>query len=96
MSDYFTRRDMQSITAYTDVGAEFTFGFDANEQGIVNNTGFALLMSFDGVNDHGRLTTSGPESALAWEDHPRRQLWVRRETGTGGGAAYADIYATHR
>ena len=96
MSDFFARRDLKDATAYSSAGAWFNFQFESPQQLIFNDSGTPVLISFDGQNDHGRLQGTGPSKVIEWNDHIRKQLWVRREAGSGGAPLIVEVYASTR
>lgn len=98
MADYFNRRDISTVTAFTDPLAKFTFEFEAAEQAIVNESSDTVFeLSFDGTNVHGRLDPKNETKTINWVDHVRRLLYVRRVPDTGGqGAKYVQVYGMTR
>jgi hypothetical protein len=96
MSDYFQRRDMSNVTAFTDPLAVFVFEFESYEQLIFNESNVAFEISFDGQDVHARSNATGPSSVIHWSDHIRKRVWVRRESGSGGGTKYVQVLATTR
>lgn len=95
-SDSYAAHDVQNDTAWTEV----KFVSDKSElfesQTLVNRAGFSVDVSFDGVTQHGLLTASGASSVLSWDFHPKASVYLRRTTGSGGGAAYVDVYANRQ
>ena len=99
MADFFDRRDLSGVTAFSNPLALFEFGFEALEQTAHNDNSSAaavLEVSFDGVNVHARLQGTGPSKVIAWDEHVRRRLWVRSTAGGPAGARYVEVLATTR
>ena len=96
MSDYYKRRDMQAVTAFTDPLALFEFEFESYEQLVFNESNIAFEISFDGNDVHARSNATGPSSVIHWSEHIRKKVWIRRESGTGGGTKYVQVLATTR
>jgi len=96
VADYFARRNLGAVTAWTDVLAVFPFLFDADEQLVRNEHKTATLeVSFDGENVHARMVGSTPSTVIMWENHVRRSCWVRRADG-GAGDLWVTVMATTR
>lgn len=95
MADYFDRRDVGPVTAFTDADSVFDFQFEGYEQLVFNESNVVLEVSFDGVNVHGRLSPTGPSSVIHWSDHIRRRMWVRNASGAGSGKM-VQVLATTR
>lgn len=93
MSDFFERRDMASVTAFTDAGSKFIFNFESSEQLVHNDSVETVEVSFDGQDVHARLQPSGPSKVINWSGHIRRVLWIRR-TGVGGGSKFVEVIAS--
>ena len=88
MSDFYDRRDLQAVTDFADPLALFEFGFEAPQQSVLNDTSDTTFeLSWDGLNVHARLASTGPTAAIAWEDHSRSRCFVRRMLGSGGAGA---------
>lgn len=87
--DFYSSVDVSSLATFTkvDLGANF------DGQTLVNLAGVAVDLSFDGTNTHGQLAASGPTQALSWERHQRGAVWLKRNTGSGGGPLYVQVYA---
>lgn len=99
MADFFDRRDIQAITAFTDPGSLVEFQFEAHEQTIHNdnsNASSIVEVSFDGVTVHARLQGTGPSKVINWSDHVRRKVWLRRAAGGPAGARFVEILAVTR
>lgn len=96
MSDYFQRRDMQAVVSFSDPLARFEFEFEGYEQLVFNESNVALEISFDGQAVHARSNPTGPSSVIHWSEHIRKRVWVRRESGTGGGSKFVQVLATTR
>lgn len=90
--DVFTKVDVSALADFTKV--DFAGGDVFDVQELVNLAGFVVECSFDGVNTHGELAASGTTSTRAWRSHHRAAVWLRREAGSGGGAAYVHVYAS--
>lgn len=96
MSDFFSRIDIVAVTAFTDAAALFEFAFEADEQLVFNEAALEPIeVSFDGINVHGRLESSGPGIVINWTDHKRKRLFVRR-TGAAGPAMNIVVMAQSR
>lgn len=95
MADFFDRRDVGAVAAFTDPLSLVEFQFESHEQLVFNESNSVLEVSFDGVNVHGRLNATGPSAVIHWSDHVRKKLWVRR-IGAGGGAKFVQVLATTR
>ena len=93
MPDFYQRRDMSAVIAFTDPLSLIEFQFESREQLVFNESNAVLEVSFDGQSVHARLNSTGPSAVIHWSDHVRRKLWVRR-VGTGGGAKFVQILAT--
>ena len=96
MSDYYQRRDMQAVVDFADPLAVFVFDFEAYEQLVFNESAVAFEISFDGKDVHARSNATGPSSVIHWSEHIRKRIWIRRETGIGGGAKFVQVLATTR
>lgn len=96
MADYYQRRDVSLVTAFTDPNSKFEFQFEAYEQLVFNESNVALEVSFDGQNVHARCSPTGPSAVIHWSEHIRRVVWVRRESGSGGGPKMVQVLATTR
>jgi hypothetical protein len=96
MAEFYDRRDMQSITTFTDTNSLFDFKFEAAEQLVINESNVALEVSFDGQNVHARLPSSGPASAINWSMHFRKKLYVRRASGVAGSPKFVQVIANTR
>lgn len=97
MADFFDRRDLKGVTSYADPRAQFEFLFDATEQLVHNDANNGTLeLSWDGVNVHARLQSSGPSKAIVWSDHLRRRVWLRDATPSTSGARNVEVYAVTR
>ena len=94
MADFFNRRNVAAVMAFTDASAIFEFGFEATEQLIHNDGNGTVEVSFDGVNVHARLQITGPSKVVHWSDHVRRRVWVRN--AGGGGPRNVEVLATTR
>ena len=96
MADFYARRDVQSITAFSDPDAFYEFKFEAYEQLVINESDTIVEVSFDGINVHARMLPSGPTSAINWTAHIRMKMWVRRAVGVGGGTKFVQVIANTR
>jgi hypothetical protein len=96
VSDFQARRDLSSVTTFSDPNAKFDFLFEAADQLIVNESRFPMEASFDGQNVHAYLPATGPSSAIGWTIHFRKFVFVRRATGSGGAAAFVQVIANTR
>jgi hypothetical protein len=96
VADFYQRRDVSLVTAFTDPNSKFEFLFESYEQLVFNESNIAVEVSFDGVNVHARCNSTGPSAVIHWSEHIRRFLWVRRESGSGGGAKMVQVLATTR
>jgi len=97
--DYFIRRDLASVTAFTDANALFDFGEETREQTVHNDNASAntvVEVSYDGQNVHARLQGTGPSKVIHWGDHVRKKLWVRKAPGGPGGAVWVEVLAHTR
>lgn len=95
MADFFERRDVTTAAAFTDAAALFDLGFASTQQALFNASDEALEISFNGVDVHGRLETSGPTQGINWYDHQRTKIYVRR-TAVGAGPKLIEVYANTR
>lgn len=96
MPDFFSRRDLASVTTFSDPNAIFDFAGDTREQTVHNDSSQAtaiLEVSFDGENVHARLQGTGPSKVIHWGDHVRRRLWVRRVAGGPGATRFVEVLA---
>jgi hypothetical protein len=97
VADFYARRDLSAVTAFTDPNSIFEFGFETTEQLVINKgSGVSFEVSFDGENVHGRLDPTGPSSAMNWVDHVRKKLWIRRVAGGPAGAKFVEVLANTR
>ena len=67
---------------YTTVATK-TLGFEPDSWTLFNESATAsdvVMLSFDGVNDHGKLVPGTPIAALNWETK-RPKVWLRLESG---------------
>jgi hypothetical protein len=99
VADFFTRIDIQAITAFTDAGSLIPFLFEATEQTVHNdnsNAAAIVEVSFDGQNVHARLQGTGPSKVVNWSEHVRKKLWVRRVAGGPAGARFIEVLAVTR
>lgn len=93
MADFYQRFDVGAVTAFTTAGSLVEFQFESREQLVFNESNAVLEVSFDGVNVHARLNSTGPSAVIHWSEHARRKLWVRR-VGSGGGSKFVQVMAT--
>lgn len=93
MADFFDRRDVGAVTAFTDPLSLVEFDFEAREQLVFNESDVVVEVSFDGKNVHGRLNSTGPSAVIHWSEHVRRRLWVRR-AAAGSGSKMVQVLAT--
>lgn len=93
MADFYVRKDISAVTAFTDTAAQIEFGAEMEVQAVFNEAGAEPIeVSWDGVAVHARLLQTGPSQAMTWDNHKRRKMWVRR-TGVGGGAMNIQVLA---
>jgi hypothetical protein len=96
MSDFYERRDVSAVAAFTDTGAIFSLGFESTQQQVYNNSNIELDISFDGVNIHGHLLATGITQGLKWDNHQRAKVWVKPTLGAGAGPKYVEVMASTR
>jgi hypothetical protein len=92
MGDFFQKVDISNLTTFTLV----PFGAPMAAQALDNESGLAVEVSFDGTNVHMVLAASGATQAVSWGDgvpHLRPGVYLRRQTGTGGGPLYVNVSA---
>ncbi len=94
MSDFGERRDMGTVTTFTDPDALFTFDFEADAQTIVNESNVTVEVSWDGVNVHATLTP-GVLEVVSYSDHLRPRVFVRH-AGVGPAAKFVQVIAATR
>lgn len=95
MPDFYQSVDVQAANAFTDATALVSFGFEATSQVLLNGSDIPVEVSFDGVNVHATLRTTGPSVTISWSDHLRKALYLRR-AGAGAGAKLVDVFAYTR
>ena len=91
MSVYFAKRDLGSVTAFTDAAALFDFKFDSEYLEACNSSSsVAFELSFDGIGVHGYLFPTAASSPpvggaiVNFADHTSAKLYIRRASGSGG------------
>jgi hypothetical protein len=94
--NFFSSVDVSALTTYTAVD----LGFAADGVTLVNNSGLAVEVSFDGSTKAGELSATGLEQAMEWYTSRAdragaspRAVYLKRKTGTGGSAVYVNVYA---
>lgn len=90
VKDFFQKVDVANASSWSEVSFA---GVPPDEQTLVNLSGVVVEISFDGSNVHGELAATGATSVLEWNDHTRGAVYLRRQTGTGGGPLYVHVYA---
>jgi hypothetical protein len=96
MTDIFFRRDIGTVSSFTDSDALFDFPQETREQTVHNDNASAavvLEVSFDGVNVHARLQGTGPSKVIHWSDHVRKRVYVRKASGSPDGTANVEVLA---
>lgn len=98
MPDFYSRRDMSTVTSFADPNAQFAFPFLAEEQLIFNDSSDTIFeVSFDGQAVHGRVDFQGLSKAINWTNHCRNIMWIRRLASSGGiGEKIIQVLATTR
>lgn len=97
MSDFYDRRDVSSLSSFTDAAALFDFKFEADEQLIYNDSNkSAVEISFDGQAVHGRLEPYGPSKTISWSGHLRKRAYVRKVPDADSAPLVVQVYATTR
>jgi hypothetical protein len=98
VSDFYDRRDLSAVVAFSDPLSKFSFNFEAGEQLIHNDSlptsGNVVEISFDGVEVHARLQSNGPSKVINWSDHLRKYVWVRSVAPQAG--CWVEVMATTR
>lgn len=91
MSVYFAKRDLGSVTTFSDAASLFDFKFDSEYLEVCNSSSsVAFELSFDGIGVHGYLfptVASSPPVGAAicrFDDHTSSKLYIRRAAGSGG------------
>lgn len=95
MPDFYQSVDVQAANAFTDATALVSFGFEATSQVLLNNSDIPVELSFDGENVHAVLRATGPSATIAWNDHLRKRMYLRR-AAAGAGAKLVDVIAHTR
>jgi hypothetical protein len=83
MPDFGERRDMTGVATFADPDALFEFGFEAPAQTIINESNVEMEISWDGKTVHAILTP-GVLEVVAFTDHLRPRVFIRRVTGALG------------
>jgi hypothetical protein len=79
VSDFYGRKDVSGIAAFSDAASLFNIAFESDEQLIYNDSlKSAVEISFDGEAVHGRLEPFGPSKTISWSGHLRKRVYVRK------------------
>lgn len=99
MQNSFSKVDVSSLATFTAVD----LGFEADQIVLLNSSGLLIEVSSDGVNlDIGELVaTDGATMSLNRTNRlynggaqpGTRTIYLRRQTGSGGGPLYVRVYA---
>ena len=99
MRNGFQKVDVASASAFATVA----IGFAADELTLINNSGVIVEVSTDGTNiDIGELPAASGTQMVLDRTHVLYNkgaqagistIYLRRQTGTGGGPLYVAVYA---
>jgi hypothetical protein len=91
--NFYSATDIQDAATWTAV----PFGFLADSIALANISGVEVQFSFDGVRQHGVLDAatdaSGKAAVHSYGSLWRSSVWLKRTTGTGGGAKVVRVEA---
>lgn len=78
MPDFYVRRDLQLVTAFTQAAALVDFDCELPQQTVRNRGPATVEVSFDGINVHAVIDADGSFGCVtAWDHHKRKRLWLR-------------------
>jgi len=87
--DTYHHVDVSTMTTFTSL----TFGYNPSSQVCINLAPYGVEISFDGINGMLLGPVGSPTSGIEYECHFRPNVYIRR-VGTGGGAAYLEVYTS--
>lgn len=98
VANFYAEHDAQNDSVWTAIA----FGFLADSVSLANVSGVEVQFSFDGVYEHGVLDAASDAAGKSavrvfdLKDGGRSGVWLKRTTGTGGGAKTVRVEAMSR